>query len=157
MQAAATKDLQSLEAWIRNRPDCCRKIPSDSGRKAALARELSHRLSSPCLIVVNETGIWPSAECKPLFAALRQSLGARGTLQDLPGHLVEELIDIDGLFALLACIFYFCWGALIVESEGLSAWRITHDEFIEFRSVDPRMSQEVKEFFAHVGMSPDAA
>src|SRR5262245_22083485 len=68
------------------------EIPSDAGRRVALARLLweSVAASIPQVLVwVTEFGVWPSGEHRPLAESARTTWGAPGPLSQYPGHLVR--------------------------------------------------------------------
>ena len=50
------------------------RIPADSGRKTAIAKEISNLFSNDCLLWINEYGIWPSSENIELFDGYRRSI-----------------------------------------------------------------------------------
>jgi hypothetical protein len=109
------------------------KLPGEAGRKTNLARVLADSFGSTKdgLLWINEYGIWPSSENRLVFYALRRLLGEERPLEEAPGH-VFGAEDMELLSALLAVVFYFSWGALLVRGDlGLIA-RISHDDYVDF-------------------------
>src|SRR5205807_2801139 len=63
--------------------------PVDSGAKVALARCVSEAMGGgDALLWIRNWEIWPSSAHLPLFARLRQALGATRSPAEAPGQLV---------------------------------------------------------------------
>ncbi|HEX5064632.1 MAG TPA: hypothetical protein VFY49_00825 [Myxococcota bacterium] len=106
-------------------------IPSDAGRRVALARLLWESIAAPApqvLLWVTEFGVWPSGEHRSLAESARRAWGAPGLLAEYPGHLVRGGEHEDGISLLvLALVFLWdCW--LLLPSSKGSALFVSHDE-----------------------------
>ncbi len=112
-------------------------IPTDSGKKTVIARELARQLGrfDEVMLWIDEFGIWPSSENWYLFDMFRRSLGERKHLHERPGHIFTAG-DFDAVFGLLSMVLYFNWGAVLAPSSGTLVVRISHDEFIDVYAKD---------------------
>jgi hypothetical protein len=66
------------------------EIPSDAGRRIALARllwEAATPYPVDSLLWITEWGVWASGEHMPLVRQLRERFGERRDLQEAPGHV----------------------------------------------------------------------
>jgi hypothetical protein len=109
------------------------KLPDETGKKTNLARVLVDSFGSAKegLLWINEYGIWPSSENRLIFYALRRLIGEERPLEAAPGH-VFRAEDKDLLSALLAVVFYFSWGALLVRGDMRLIARVSHDDSVDF-------------------------
>ncbi len=112
-------------------------IPADSGRKTAIARALRASVgnASEGLLWITGWGVWPSSENMNLFDGYRKSLGEHRSLQDAPFHLFTGSNSVE-LECLLDLILYFFWDAILIDGSHTSAFRISHDEYIEAHARD---------------------
>ena len=120
-------------------------IPSDAGRKTALARALSASIDSSgeCLLWVTEWSVFPSSENMALFLGYRRSLGDERSLPAAAGHVFEEQ-DLEGVECLLDLILYFFWDAHVFDSRSL--WlHVSHDEVITVHTKDKETLHSIEE------------
>jgi hypothetical protein len=118
-------------------------IPSDSGRKTALARLLAYLLlrnTSVC-VYVSGWGVWGSSENLDLFYGYRRSFGESRLLMEAPVHLFERSGE-DAFVSILCMVFYFFWDAWVFDIEGKALVRISHDEWLEVRTDDHSAREE---------------
>ena len=107
------------------------EIPSDAGRRVALARLLweSVAASAPhALLWVTEFGVWPSCEHRPLAESARFAWGAPGPLAAFPGQLVALSEHDDGPSGFVLAIL-FLWDCWLLPAGGSRAAFVSHDEF----------------------------
>lgn len=111
-------------------------VPPDSGAKTAISRELALLLRGhgEVMVLIDEYGIWPTAEDRNLFDRFRQSCGVVDPVELKPGCLfVSASVDLGSLLAL---ILYFVWGATVSVGDGTVQVRISHDEMLEVYAAD---------------------
>lgn len=111
------------------------EIPSDTGRRTAMARLLADEVCSmkrPGLLLVTGWGVWPSGENWALFSMVRRGMGEGRTVADAPGHVFESE-DRSELECMLDIILYFLWDAVLVIGNGSIICHFSHDEFILLR------------------------
>jgi hypothetical protein len=116
-------------------------IPSDSGRKTALARALSTVIDcgGEGLLWITEWGVFPSSENMALFLGYRRSLGDDRSVHAAPGHLFVGH-DLQMVECLLDLVLYFFWDANVFDSRSL--WlRVTHDESVTVYARDIEVSR----------------
>lgn len=122
------------------------RIPEDSGRKTALAKIIAEffKKDTEVLLWINEYGIWPTSEDVNLFLGFRKSLGENSMLYEKPGHLFSG-DEIATIVSLLAIVFYFIWGAVIVSVKNKFMIKISHDEIIAIFALEPNtLTEECK-------------
>ena len=119
-------------------------IPTDSGKKTALARLFAYLLlrNSNVCVYVSGWGVWGSAVNLDLFYGYRRSFGENRTLMEAPVHLFERC-EADTFVSILCMAFYFVWDAWVFDTEGKALVRISHDEWLEVRTDD---DEALKEF-----------
>ena len=112
-------------------------IPADSGVKTALARVLVNELfaGAHTVLIVDEYGIWPSAENRALFLTYRNAVAGPGEVYALPAQLSSP-DETESLEGLLALTLYFIWGVLLASDTGLIV-RTSHDEWMDIAALDP--------------------
>lgn len=111
-------------------------IPSDTGKKTALARALSTMVggSGHSLLWITEWSVFPSSENMALFMGYRHSFGDERSVYAAPGHLFEAQ-DVQQVECLLDLILYFFWDASVFDAG--SVWlRLSHDEVFSIRAKD---------------------
>ena len=108
-------------------------IPKDTGRKTALARELTAVMHDRILMLwVTEWSVFPSCENLDLFYGYRRFLGEARTLTEAPGHVFEKH-ERTQAFSLFSLALYFFWDASLINDQG--SWvSVDHDEFLTLRS-----------------------
>ena len=116
------------------------RVPSDSGRKTALARALLALIddgndASEAALVITGHGVWPSSENPTLFDGYRQSLGEARPVDEVPGHIFcsSDHTHIEGLLDL---ILYFAWDAVLTHPNSKLFVALSHDEALTVHSVD---------------------
>jgi hypothetical protein len=113
------------------------RIPADSGRKTAIARALREFVgnASEGLLWITGWGVWSSSENMSLFDGYRKSLGEHRSLREAPFHLFTGSNSVE-LECLLDLTLYFFWDAILIHGSHTSAFRISHDEYIEIHTRD---------------------
>jgi len=108
------------------------RLPSDTGKKTALARVISEVADAdPAgLLWITAWSIFPSSENVSLFDAYRRSLGEKRNLNDAPGHLFSAS-DKAHLECLLDLCLYFYWDADLFSGSGTLWIKISHDEYMD--------------------------
>ncbi len=141
-------DRKLLISSFPNSASC--KIPVDAGRKNGLSKLLAslYEDDEEALLWINEYGIWPSCEDWVLFDGFRRSLGEDSPLYEKPGHIFSKE-DIQSLGSLLAMVFYFFWGAVLVSTTKDTIIRISHDEFIDIFVKDEDAFSELNEMLGN--------
>lgn len=117
-------------------------LPSDAGRKTALARALTASLELPGegLLWITEWGVFPSCENMALFDGYRRSLRDERSVRSAPGHVFRQT-DRREVECLLDLVLYFFWDASIVAAGSM--WlQISHDELFSIHASD-RMSLQL--------------
>jgi hypothetical protein len=123
-------------------------IPSDSGRKTALARALSAVLdcSGEGLLWITEWSVYPSSENMSLFIGYRRSLGEHRSVSAAPGHVFVE-DDLEAAECLLDLILYFFWDANVFDSRSL--WlQFSHDEYVSVHAKDQETLRSVEKLLS---------
>lgn len=87
---------------------------------------LVERDSPSILLVVTETGIWPSSENAPLFAAWRRGLGVHESVDAFPAQEFARQ-DLPDAVSLVQLVVVFGWEMLGVNSDGSRAWTLDHE------------------------------
>jgi hypothetical protein len=95
------------------------------------------------LFWVTQTGVWPSSENWSLFYRLRQSYGELRRIEEAPAQvfLRDEIVELTDFVEVgLIC----GWDFYILDSRR---WVfVSHDEFVEFRTMDPGVEQLTAQF-----------
>jgi len=107
-------------------------IPIDSGKKTFISKVITSFFSedAEALFLINEFGIWPTAENWGLFNGFRKSIGEICPLPEKPGHIFSRQ-EIDTIFSLLSMTLYFYWGAIMFSPAKNLLIKVSHDEIIE--------------------------
>jgi hypothetical protein len=136
-EKSVPRDSFQLEAMGLNHV-CSFRIPTDSGRKAALARQISTTVrpgEKNVVVWIAQTGVWPSSENQQLFYALRRSWGEPRSLAEAPYHLFSAL-DREQLECLLDIVLFFFWDVLVLSpSQAVGLW-FSHDEILDLHAGD---------------------
>jgi len=115
-------------------------IPSDAGRRVALAREhlATFRDSPEVLVWMTEWGVWPSSERMHMFDRFRLSYGLNSPLIEHPGHLLAR-VEFETTSSLATFAILFLWDCYVVASDRRAMLFYCHDEFGTFgaNSVEP--------------------
>jgi hypothetical protein len=89
-----------------------------------------------CLLLVSETGIWPSSENLPLYYAWRRSKGDTGLLESEPGHSMLPFEHYDCESLVFMCLA-FGWGFELHASCSHRTVSCDHDGRVELRGFEP--------------------
>lgn len=127
-------------------------IPSDSGRKTALARALSSVLNveGEGLLWITGWSVFPSSENMALFLGYRRLVGDERSVHAAPGHLFAQG-DLQTVECLLDLILYFFWDSDVFDSRSL--WlRVSHDESVTINARDQEALGSVEEVLSEYGL-----
>ena len=115
-------------------------IPPDSGKKTALARVVAAifaSLSAPTLYIP-EWGVWPSSQNLDLFDSYRQAKGETRSLDEAPVHCFSSASE-EAFLGILCLALYFVWDAEVFDRDDKCLISISHDEWLEIRTADPKV------------------
>ena len=107
------------------------EIPSDAGRRIALARllwEAATPYPGEALLWITEWGVWASGEHMPLARQLRERFGEDRLLKEAPGHVFAAGED-DVALSFLVIALLFLWDAWLITARGEVAIFMSHDEY----------------------------
>jgi hypothetical protein len=106
-------------------------IPSDSGKKTAIARLIATSFCEDAegLLLITDWSIWPSSENLELFRLIRLALGESTSLNETPGHCFASN-DRASLECFLDIILYYNWDAMIFTSPKKMTCKLTNDDLI---------------------------
>ena len=107
------------------------EIPSDAGRRVALARLLWESVAQgqpEVLIWTVDWSVWPSGEHMPLAMSLRSALGEVRGIDEAPGQLIRLGEDSAGI-SLLSIAILFLWDTYLLPVGGETALFVSHDEY----------------------------
>ena len=94
-----------------------------------VASELMYR--RPTLLLITESGIWPSGENWHLYYKLRQTYGDNRLLPDAPGHLFLGH-EAEDLASFLHLAMLNGWGGYVLTEANYVNAFFSHDEYIDF-------------------------
>jgi hypothetical protein len=120
--------------------------PLNSSKQLVLSRVISHMVlsdTSACLYITGWS-IAPTSEHLDLFYGYRRSVGEIRPLLEAPVHLFRT-DEKDQLVSMLAMVFFFCWDACVFDLAGKTLFRVSHDGWMEFRSVEEQVDAVVSE------------
>lgn len=128
-------------------------LPSDAGKKTALARTLVGLLQVkiPGLFWITATGIWPSSENMVLFDGYRKSLGETRPLSAAPGHVFSGT-ELEQLECLLDLDLYFSWDSILFEGPGGAVLRTSHDEYVSVHAMNRDRLSEIERTLTNFGL-----
>ena len=116
------------------------RLDKDSGAKTSLARLLIYEIfaDKPVVMVLGETGIWPSSENEFLFIKYREAVACgqninREPFDNYPFHIAEAE-DAQAMEGLIALCLYFIWDATVFDRAGETFVKISHDEWMDIGS-----------------------
>ncbi|HZH99258.1 MAG TPA: hypothetical protein VEX38_09825 [Fimbriimonadaceae bacterium] len=125
-------------------------IPSDSGAKTALARQLTSVSERDVLILVHQWGAWPGSQHVPLFDSLRKAhYGELTKLYDCPADLVPWQ-ERDYATSLLATGLYFAWSILLVSEKPSFSYFASHEKFMSAYASDPDLRDQLQKLMSSV-------
>jgi len=130
-------------------------VPSDSGAKTAIARELARILltDSERFLYVSGWMIWPSAEHFDLFDGYRRSLGEKRELREAPIHMFSP--GEESIFtSILAMSLYFAWDVQVFDASASMLITFSHDEWMEFRMQDATLVRRIAAWAARFELHP---
>jgi hypothetical protein len=130
-------------------------FPSDSGRKAYLARGIRHVVKAEprLLLCVRNWDVFPSSGHLPLFVRLRESLGERRPVEEAPGHLFDAA-EADDIISVLVLALEFFWDCFAMGESGTVAVKISHDEYVDVLSSVPSTVAGFEELFRRIESPP---
>lgn len=143
--------LSRVSAHAGSIPSAAYVLPTDSGVKTAISKQLSQVASFPCCLWINEHGIWPSCENLQLFETVRKGLGELRSLDITPFH-VFECGEESHLSSLLSLVLYFVWGAVLLEPTSLRIWVFSHDEWVSVSGVEEASLLTPRSLFSKFGL-----
>ena len=94
------------------------------------------------LLWIRETGIWESSENWALINGLRRSYGESRAVADAPA-LVAAATEVEELSAFTLVALVSGWDAELLGTNDLIRIWISHDEWVEFRSRDQGMLDQI--------------
>lgn len=105
-------------------------IPSDSGRRVALARQLMSHVQddSELLLQITDWSVWASGQHHPLFTRFRQALGETRHLIEAPGQCFSAAERDDALSTLVVSAL-FLWDCYAYCAGGGLVIFLSHDEY----------------------------
>jgi hypothetical protein len=129
-------------------------IPSDSGAKTSMARELASLLLRDSLFLyISGWKVWPSAGHFDLFDGYRRSLGERRQLSESQVHVFSP--GEEAIFtSVLAMSLYFVWDVQIFDAQGSMLVTFSHDEWMEFRLQDAALVRRVADWALAFELKP---
>lgn len=129
-------------------------IPTDAGRKTALARLLVALVSdakSRGMLWITGHGVWPSSENIELFYYVRRALGEDRRLPELPCHVFDQTAATPAE-CLLDLTLYFSWDATLYLPDVATIIQCSHDEILEVYSKTPFEGAAVVEELRRFGL-----
>jgi len=119
-------------------------IPTESGRKVALARGLFWQLKpeSNVLVWLRNWIVWPSRAHIPLVLRLRQALGCEQSLEEAPGHLFEAS-EVDDAISLLILSLEFSWDCFLFDANRRFMCFVSHDEYLVLMGTDQSLVNRI--------------
>lgn len=111
-------------------------LPTDAGRKTALARLLVAPIDDNKLrgmLWITAHGIWPSSENVELFYAIRRGFGESRRLSEIPCHVFDHTAAVAAE-CLLDVTLYFSWDARLYLPNSATIIKFSHDEILEVHS-----------------------
>ncbi|HET7441924.1 MAG TPA: hypothetical protein VFJ47_11535, partial [Terriglobales bacterium] len=135
------------DAWLRAKRNSY-GVPSDSGRKTALARLLSSVFTEKLegLLWIRDWSAFPSSANLDLFYGYRKYLGDERLLIDAPCHIFSSG-DTDSVQSLLCMSLYFYWDTVLVASDWDVVVTTSNDEFIDLYGDQGEQGQELARKF----------
>lgn len=130
-------------------------LPSDSGRKVALAKQILDRLEAPpeMLLWLREWEVFPSCGHVPVIVRFREACGTTAPLDETPGH-VAAWEERDDALSILVMSLEFCWDCFVLSSEGDTIIFVSHDEFIQVLTRSSKREEVFKELAELFALSP---
>lgn len=106
-------------------------IPTDAGRRVALARVLWECIaqdSPETLLWTTYWQAWPSGQHLPMATALRKSFGEFRSMGDAPG-CVARCCESDEALSVLITAILFLWDSWAINADGSRRLFLSHDEY----------------------------
>lgn len=102
------------------------------------------------MVLITETGIWPSSEDWHLYYLLRRSQGDWRRVDEAPGHafLAHEQADF---LTWLSMFFRFGWGGILVGNSDSTSYSFNHDGALNI--FVHQGDSQVEEYFAPLNMA----
>lgn len=98
----------------------------------------------PCLLWINEWGIWPSTENLHLYSTLRHAQYDYRLLHEAPGHLFLKH-EKSLITSFLQIAMLNGWGGYILNQHGYVDALFSHDEFIAFYSDQAELIESIRD------------
>jgi 8-oxo-dGTP pyrophosphatase MutT (NUDIX family) len=115
-----------------------------------MVRHLTQAGPYKVLLLLDEQGVWPSAEDWLMPMLIRGRWGHMGAdFLEFPGTLLQPF-EAGELTSLLACAICFSLGFIAVDELGYVAVRINHDGKGWISSTDPQELAKSAEFWANL-------
>ena len=132
----ATTGVTPLPIACPSRGKVSFRVPSDAGRRVALARALfgPFRSDPEILVWLGGWDVWPSSQHKPLIMRLRAAVGEHRELIDAPGFLARPDDAEDSLSFVVAAML-FTWDCALLGSQKTCG--VSHDEVGWYCSAEP--------------------
>ncbi len=100
-------------------------------------------ITLPCTLAFGDRDVWPSCSNWPLADAVKRGLG-----EEREWHLVDyarvEEGDEGALKALLSLFLLCLWDMEAMEESQPRKWGLSHDEFVDCWSSDPKLFEEAR-------------
>jgi hypothetical protein len=107
-------------------------LPNDAPALYFAARQIAAAVMAqrqPCLLWIQEWGIWSSSENLHLYYRLRESYGDRRMLEMAPGHLFLEH-EIEDLTTFLHISLLHGWGGYLLSHLDYLNVFFSHDGYL---------------------------
>jgi hypothetical protein len=116
--------------------------PLKSGLQIALSKLFGYLLlrESPVCLYLTDWSI--GTEHFDLFEGYRRSLGETRPLIEAPVHVFQKG-DEDTFISFLCLVFFFSWDAWVFDIPSTYVVRMSHDEWIEVRTSDRTLRENV--------------
>ncbi len=132
----AATDATRLRIVCPSRSQVSFRVPSDVGRRVALAKALLglFRSEPEILVWLGGWDVWPSSQHKPLMTRLRAAMGEHRDLIAAPGFLARPE-DAEDSLSIVVVAMLFTWGCAVLGSGKCCG--VSHDEFGWYWSTEP--------------------
>ena len=127
---------------------CVLQIPASAGKQVFISRIIARDVVPPgvVLLLITESGIWPSRENLNLFTKFREAFKEMRPLEVAPGHLFE-MSEREDLISFLLLLLIFGWGGFVLCENTSIALNISHDECIDLYVTESQDLIRIKELW----------
>lgn len=110
--------------------------PADAGKITALSRAISQEsnIAAGAILIVEQTGVWPSSENMYLAEMFRKAFGEVRPIREAPVHLFSAA-EQDSCSSMLSLCFFNFWDFTLISTSLQVLVRGSHDEFIEVQAL----------------------